>query len=46
MRSTLASLSAKKRNLDETIKEYNVYIEGSMAGIQKKSYVFRYACHR
>lgn len=39
MRSTLASLDAKKRNLDETIGEYNKFMEASMKTIQKAPYV-------
>ncbi|GAA5820880.1 hypothetical protein JCM11251_001859 [Rhodosporidiobolus azoricus] len=37
MHSTLTSLKDKKRYLDDQIKSYHVYIDQSMAGIQKKS---------
>ncbi|GAA5905227.1 hypothetical protein JCM6882_003721 [Rhodosporidiobolus microsporus] len=37
MHSTLTSLKEKKRYLDDQINSYHVYIDQSMAGIQKKS---------
>jgi Ras GTPase-activating-like protein IQGAP2/3 len=37
MHATLASLKDKKRYLEDQIKSYHVYIDQSMAGIQKKS---------
>ncbi|GAA5865578.1 hypothetical protein JCM8547_007655 [Rhodosporidiobolus lusitaniae] len=37
MHATLTSLKDKKRYLDDQIKSYHVYIDQSMAGIQKKS---------
>ncbi|BGP03561.1 iqgap-related protein [Rhodotorula toruloides] len=37
MHATLSSLKDKKRYLDDQIKSYHVYIDQSMAGIQKKS---------
>ncbi|GEM11050.1 ras GTPase-activating protein [Rhodotorula toruloides] len=37
MHATLSSLKDKKRYLEDQIKSYHVYIDQSMAGIQKKS---------
>lgn len=36
MHATLTSLKDKKRYLDDQIKSYHLYIDQSMAGIQKK----------
>lgn len=36
MQATLASLRAKKSYLQDQIKSYHVYIDQSMASIQKK----------
>jgi len=36
MHASLASLRGKQKYLDDQIKSYHVYIDQSMAGIQKK----------